>query len=107
MQTAVSQPADHFSLNVLAGQLAGFRAPPGPFDPRADAQLAYGVYTLAGRAGRAGKLRIGRKAVAADRLTLDVDYEKFLPGGARQRVTAKMHCRRDKLSTPLRWTFTA
>jgi hypothetical protein len=107
MPTAVSAPADHFPLNLLAEPLSAFQAPSAPFDPRADAELAYGVYTLAGRPGRAGSLRVQRTSAAEDFCALHVRYEKHLPGNARQHVSARMQCRSDIISTPVSWTFTA
>jgi hypothetical protein len=103
-----AQPAlvtDEFTLNIVAPRLSGFQPPNEPFDSRGDWELAYGVYTLAGRGARVGSLRIGRTAVGGGDVRLALDYGKLLPGGYRQKVTAVMHCRQDTLSTPTRWSY--
>jgi len=108
MQRPAPLAALPFPLGILAPRLSALRPPAGPFDPRGDWRLAYGVYTMAGGAGsRVGALRLARKAGAGEAFALSVDYDKIVVAGNRQRVTARLHCRADRLATPGRWTFTS
>lgn len=95
---------DHFTLDSIAGFLKDFKRPKDGFDPQGPWKSVYGVYTLAGRGGRAGRLEIERKSISKDSFVLDMTYEKNLPGHT-QHVTAEIHCRADELSTPLTWKF--
>lgn len=105
MATGASKLTDHFSLSRLAGVLRAYRRPEGGFDAKGHWQTSYGVYTLARRASRVGKMRLTRKADAGGGAAIALDYEKTAPGGFRQKVTARMSCRADALATPTAWTF--
>lgn len=95
---------EHFTLDSISAFAQNFRWPEGRFDPEGSLRSIYGVYTLAGSGGRAGRLQIRRKSISNDGFVLEMDYEKTLPGHI-QHVTAEMHCRRSELSTPTRWNF--
>lgn len=95
---------EHFPLNTLGPALKELRAPTGAFDPAGPWQQAYGVYTLAGRTGRVGRLLLRRRAGQKGNVAIDVRYDKLSNAG-RQEVTATMHTRDGLLSKPLRWTF--
>lgn len=94
---------DHFTLDSIAGFLKDFRRPEGRFDPDRPWRSVFGVYTLAGRGGRTGRLEIERKTASGHDFVLDMAYEKNLPGHI-QHIKAKMHCLDDELATPARAT---
>jgi len=96
--------SEHFSLDVISDVVKGLRLPRGRFDAKGSLKSTYGVYTFAGRGGRAGKLELNRRAVSNGGFVLAVSYEKSLPGHT-QRVAGEMHCRNDELGTPSRWSW--
>jgi hypothetical protein len=99
-------PLPEFPLDTLGLGVGKLRSPGGAFEPRKPWEQTWGVYTLAGRAGRAGQLSIRRRVGALGNVALDVAYAKLCTGG-RQKVAATLHTRDGALSTPLRWSFEA
>jgi hypothetical protein len=107
MSTTTREPREIFSLDTLTFPLTGFKPPSGPFDPEGPWKAVYGIYTLPGRGGRAGELRLSRTTPVNNVFPLHITYDKALVGGARQVTKATIHCANDALATPSRWTLEA
>jgi hypothetical protein len=97
---------EHFPLDTLGPHLKKLSPRDGPFDPRKPSEQAYGVYTLAGRGGRVGRLLLRRRVGGKGNVALDLQYEKALMGGS-QKIAATMHTRDHILAMPRRWSFEA
>ena len=104
MVEQISHVGDHFSLNSTMDALNDFRPPQRTFDPNGSWNNFYRVLSLAGeRSGHAGDLGIRRSATRDQEAVLEINYRKFLPGGHRQLIVAKMECSIDSLATPQGW----
>jgi len=94
------------------GVIGGFPETPAGFDPRASWVHRYRIWLCHGYYGLlnldAGYLRIRRTAGSNDEaFTLDVEQKQVNWEGIVQVMTARIECRGDELSSPLRWTFTS
>jgi len=107
MDAHVAQPSELFTLNVLSRHLGGYQVPTGAFDPGGPWTQTYGIYTLAARGGRLGRVRLTREPTPPAAFTLGLEYEKNKPRRYEQRISAQVQCQADALSTPTAWRFTA
>jgi len=105
MDSQTTDLKSQFSLNMIFPYLAGFTLPEGDFGPTGHWQLSYGVFTLTRPGGRTGRLLIKRKPLDDKTFDLEIDYSKTAPKGCSQKTKAKITCRNDKLSTPLKWSL--
>lgn len=107
-----AQLGNDFSLEFISARLNNFRIPEEAFDPHGDWELKYGVYTFTALrqgptpGGLVGRMTLARKSVGEDEADLTLGYEKDGPG-AVQKVAAKIRCKADALSTPIRWEYSA
>jgi len=101
---SVLEPRDHFPLNAIHRGLFDCAPPKGAYDPSGNWELSYRVCTLSRRCQEVGSLKLTRREQGGE-FSLMLQYDKWMPGGYKQWIEAKIQCLKERLPTPLAWSF--
>jgi len=77
---------------------------PSTVDGKADCTLTYGMFAVCRGRQQLGTFKL-RKQVKDDGIVLKLTMDDGQCKGFTQKVNATMHCKKDRLSTPRRWSY--
>lgn len=77
---------------------------PSTVNGQADCVLTYGMFSVCHGNAKLGAFRL-QKQIQDDGIVLKLAMDDGQCKGFTQKVNATMHCRKDRLSTPVRWDY--